>query len=312
MNTTCPEYNENGVQYLEWVSSYLGECAYSRMQIASVFIGISSIVFWIFAQVPQLIVNYQLQSADGLSPFFLGDSLNLAGCILTNQNAAQLYTAIYFCSMDLILISQFIYYHNKSRLVANRMQQVEQPFLQSPNKTLFCMISIFIFASTCLPSFQSTKINNSSHFGNRKLLTSIVNTPKPAYYIGMAIGWISAASYLGSRFPQLIQNFKRKSTQGLSPLMFFMAIMGNFSYSLSIFLYAQDWPDLWFHFPWIVGSAGTLVLDFIALQQFLRYKVDIKVVEVSYHIESQEYLPIGAKTGDEQRRAYYGRIGISS
>jgi PQ loop repeat protein len=39
-----------------------------------------------------------------------------------------------------------------------------------------------------------------------------------------ALGWISAALYVLSRIPQLLDNFKRKSTEGLSIIMFIMAV----------------------------------------------------------------------------------------
>ncbi|KAJ8316547.1 hypothetical protein KUTeg_005904 [Tegillarca granosa] len=49
--------------------------------------------------------------------------------------------------------------------------------------------------------------------------------------------------------------FKRKSTDGLSILMFVLAIIGNLTYGLSILVRQQNEAFLIQHLPWLVGSA---------------------------------------------------------
>ncbi|KAI0093733.1 PQ loop repeat-domain-containing protein [Irpex rosettiformis] len=80
-------------------------------------LGYTSIGCWLGAQFPQVIENYKRRSVDGLAwPFLvnwlLGDASNLLGCILTNQLPFQTYLAIYFCFVDLSLVSQYIYYRS--------------------------------------------------------------------------------------------------------------------------------------------------------------------------------------------------------
>nr|GAT53256.1 predicted protein [Mycena chlorophos] len=79
------------------------------------YLGYCSIACWLGAQFPQIIKNVQLQSAQGLAlPFlanwFLGDASNLLGCILTDQLAFQTWLACYFVSVDVVLLSQYLYY----------------------------------------------------------------------------------------------------------------------------------------------------------------------------------------------------------
>ena len=66
-------------------------------------------------QVPQLVVNYQVQSADGislvfLSVWFVGDVSNLFGALWARLVPTVVALAVYFCIADTILILQCIYY----------------------------------------------------------------------------------------------------------------------------------------------------------------------------------------------------------
>ena len=51
-------------------------------------------IAWLFAQLPQIVKNYQQGSVESLAPTFLlswmaGDATNLLGCILTDQLVFQ-------------------------------------------------------------------------------------------------------------------------------------------------------------------------------------------------------------------------------
>lgn len=69
---------------------------------------------------PQIYKNYQLQSASGLSIYFLGEWLlgdlsNLLGAILTKQAAWQVVVAGYYVFVDVVLVYQYFWYtHMKS------------------------------------------------------------------------------------------------------------------------------------------------------------------------------------------------------
>ncbi|MBW0527812.1 hypothetical protein O181_067527 [Austropuccinia psidii MF-1] len=83
------------------------------------YFGNLSQLFWLIAQIPQILKNYKTKSIEGLSFYFLlnwilGDLSNLIGCLLTNQLKFQRNLAIYFISIDLILILQFLIYKNKN------------------------------------------------------------------------------------------------------------------------------------------------------------------------------------------------------
>lgn len=121
--------------------------------------------------------------------------------------------------------------------------------------------------------------------------------------LGQVFGYLCAVLYLGSRLPQLLLNYRRKSTDGVSLLFFLFACIGNLTYVLSIVAYSPvcrgntsttddvDWV-LHRHRPhcrpgevatlygryilvnlsWLIGSFGTLLLDMAIFVQFFLYR----------------------------------------
>ncbi|KAH9541817.1 hypothetical protein CY35_14G085800 [Sphagnum magellanicum] len=48
--------------------------------------------------------------------------------------------------------------------------------------------------------------------------------------LGEVFGWIMAVIYMGGRLPQILLNIKRGTAEGLNPLMFMFALVGNITY----------------------------------------------------------------------------------
>ena len=107
--------------------------------------------------------------------------------------------------------------------------------------------------------------------------------------LGQIFGYICAVLYLGSRIPQLLLNYRRRSTEGISMLFFLFACIGNLTYVLSIFAYEPDCRDgprhcrngeakeiygryMAVNFSWLLGSFGTLVLDAGVFVQYFLYR----------------------------------------
>lgn len=88
---------------------------------------------------------------------------------------------------------------------------------------------------------------------------------------GQIVGWISAFLYLGSRIPQIMKNRKTKC-QGLSLMMFCLSVLGNITYCGAILFPSSTPEHVWLNLSWLVGAAGTIVLDFIVLAQFVHYR----------------------------------------
>lgn len=111
---------------------------------------------------------------------------------------------------------------------------------------------------------------------------------------GQIFGYICAVLYLASRVPQILLNYRRKSTEGLNALFFIFACIGNLTYVFSIFAFSPicsehlrgHWREgtceegealaiygryILVNLSWIIGSAGTLGLDFTVFAQFFLY-----------------------------------------
>ncbi|KAL4996299.1 PQ loop repeat-domain-containing protein [Aspergillus recurvatus] len=106
--------------------------------------------------------------------------------------------------------------------------------------------------------------------------------------LGQVFGYLCAVLYLGSRVPQIMLNYKRKSTDGVSLLFFLFACIGNLTYVLSILAYSPvcERPRhcepgevgklygryILVNLSWLIGSFGTLFLDMCIFIQFFMYK----------------------------------------
>ncbi|KAH8656502.1 PQ loop repeat-domain-containing protein [Tricladium varicosporioides] len=126
---------------------------------------------------------------------------------------------------------------------------------------------------------------------------------------GQIFGYICAVLYLGSRIPQLILNFRRKSTSGVSVLFFLFACIGNLTYVLSIFAYESPcvrkkhgcrngvaareyWRYIAVNASWLAGSLGTLCLDLGIFAQFFHYRErdadeDDSAIDDESHVENR-------------------------
>jgi uncharacterized protein with PQ loop repeat len=119
---------------------------------------------------------------------------------------------------------------------------------------------------------------------------------------GQIFGYLCAVLYIGSRIPQLILNYRRKSTEGVSLLFFLFACVGNLTYVMSILAYeprcgkelailgyergyggcaSGEWAEQYGQYmlvntSWLAGSAGTLLLDVAIFVQFWIYSQQTK------------------------------------
>ncbi|CUM52775.1 uncharacterized protein AC631_03044 [Debaryomyces fabryi] len=92
--------------------------------------------------------------------------------------------------------------------------------------------------------------------------------------------WICSLSYVSSRPPQIIQNYRTRSTNGLSPYTFLLAMIGNLLYAISIvssscILFKKDIDAfnsmMSANMPYVVSSMITFFFDTILLLQCLYY-----------------------------------------
>ncbi|KAJ8605713.1 hypothetical protein MRB53_041354 [Persea americana] len=96
--------------------------------------------------------------------------------------------------------------------------------------------------------------------------------------LGQIFGYGCAILYLGSRIPQLLLNFRRRSVEGISMLFFLFACHSSmFDAAASGHCSAQEATrKYWLYFAvnlsWLLGSFGTLLLDLVVFAQFYIYR----------------------------------------
>ncbi|KAI9250772.1 PQ loop repeat-domain-containing protein [Sporodiniella umbellata] len=262
--------------------------------------GYCSIAFWLNAQLPQVIENYRKSSADGLSLNFLciwlaGDTTNLIGTLLTDQLPFQSYLGFYFVTVDICLLLQWFYY-NRFRASQDEyliIPQQEDTFKNYPPNSLFQHPVPLNIQSTPILDDESAPFSSSASpskwytlsakDGNpvklMALLLFFLNPSASAHeasglvWIGRLSAWTCTCLYLMSRIPQLLKNRRRQSVQGLSASLFMCAACANLTYTLSILTHPnQTLESLLEALPYLIGSSGTLVFDFLIFSQFLYYR----------------------------------------
>ena len=277
--------------YIHWIADIFGECVVTTREQFSFGIGLLSTAIWMWAQLPQVYMNFKFKRVDGLSLQFLcllvlGDVSNLTGCLITGGLVTQVITSSFFCCIDSFCTIQYIYYKwiyprcCAKSLIDESMASISAAN-NSKNKSEFLPV---------LPGLATAALLSSSS----TLKSDYPNPYSKEYLPGTIIGWCSGVIYSSSRIAQIIKNFRRKRTDGLSIQFFVSAWLGNCTYAISIFLKDSHWGYIWMQFPWLVGSMGPMLLDFIVLIQFFYYRENSKRAEMIYN----EYNAIPEKDVD--------------
>ncbi|KAG0554551.1 hypothetical protein KC19_12G099600 [Ceratodon purpureus] len=112
---------------------------------------------------------------------------------------------------------------------------------------------------------------------------------------GEVFGWIMAAIYMGGRVPQIRLNIQRGTAEGLNPLMFTFALIGNLTYVGSILVRSMAWSQLKPNLPWLVDAVVCVLLDsFVSFHDHIIFWLYMCTYEFSflgcYRLELCRYL----------------------
>ncbi|KAK5775150.1 probable vacuolar amino acid transporter YPQ1 isoform X1 [Gossypium arboreum] len=121
-----------------WVERYFKDCLCNLKDDLSFGFGLTSLVCWGVAEIPQIITNFKTKSSHGVSLLFLltwvvGDVFNLVGCLLEPATLpTQFYTALLYTASTVVLVLQSIYYDyiyrwwKCRRIIADNMVEDEK------------------------------------------------------------------------------------------------------------------------------------------------------------------------------------------
>lgn len=277
-------------------------------QVSSLFSTVS-LISWMCAQLPQIYANYTAKSAEGISPLFLllwlcGDLLSFTSCLLNDVVLKfQVYLSLFFLLNDVTLCYQFYYYNSayprKHLQHAAPLDSAPEAFsseLETPTGNIHIRNSAVHESTSLTPPSGSS----SSSFGSVAVVAAMnaasvkampisddFSAPEGVFSglsaisstnIGFVLAWGCTFVYMASRCPQLLKNYRRKSVDGVSPMLFGSALAGNLTYTLSIltsceFLYDPNRSAFfWRQLPYIMGSAGTIVFDIAYFYQRHLYR----------------------------------------
>ncbi|GLB38390.1 putative protein with repeated motif present between transmembrane helices in cystinosin, yeast ERS1p, mannose-P-dolichol utilization defect 1, and other hypothetical proteins [Lyophyllum shimeji] len=235
-------------------------------------LGWVSIANWIIVYSPQIYENYSLQSGEGLSILFVlawlvGDLCNLFGAILGGLLPTVIILALYYSVCDLILLAQIYYYRwKRTRQLSRPLEQ--EPLLQTrherprnlPLLLRYTAALVFVVVVGVMAWWISSVLDARP-----------TSPPTKIRWEAQVLGWTSAVLYLVARIPQISKNLKTHC-EGLSPALFFFAIFGNVTFSLSIGAQGLTRKNLIANSGWLAGSALTVFLDVFVLGQVFYYR----------------------------------------
>ncbi|EJS42224.1 YDR352W [Saccharomyces arboricola H-6] len=274
---------------------------------------------------PQIIETYRDKTVDGLSPYFLlawlcGDITSLIGARLTGQLLFQILLAIYFLLNDSFVCGQYYYYgvvhQNKLATIGHEPKPL-LPELAENGELL--REEEDIIRGSSAGSHRSSRRRSaimaalaitqtiSAATASPISVTSQAGPPGDSFpdhskisQLGTILSWMGAFFYVGARIPQLIKNYNRKSTDGLSPFLFATTLLCNITYNMSIFtscqfLTSQNKREFVINeLPFIFGSAGTIAFDLIYFYQYyVLYATDMQLRELEREIYSPEEDSVG-------------------
>lgn len=253
-------------------------------KLAWIFSSVSN-ALWLFVFVPQLYQNYKTQKSVALSLYLLfclifGDVYSIISAYTKGLNIVIIYAAVYHIILDLIIIGQAVYYRRKAILLQESEEIEERTSLLNDEDNISTRTNDITFLEYpyLYLSLGEIILITSGIFVSLISCLFVILIKKDAIFIADIVGWLATSIFMLARIPQIILNFKRKSTAGLSLLSFIIINIANMFFLLSILILMYDLKqEEYFNYiknniQWIVGSSTTTLFDSIIFYQFYKYK----------------------------------------
>lgn len=287
----------------------------SQLSVISNGFSTLSLCSWICAQLPQIYTNFKNKSAEGISPtflilWFLGDFLSFTSCLMNDVVLKfQVYLSLFFLANDITLCFQYYYYNSVyPRTLYTSLNAVTEETAEPTGSDVVGDSEVYKTSarvihvrndSTSLDSLRTSNNSPTTSYNStaKKVVAASLISGSNAFKIftnelsklvtrednslerlGLFLAWLMTVVYMSSRCPQLYKNYKRKSVEGINPVLFGAALIGNITYTLSIlsscqFVYSDGKTEFFMkELPYILGSSGTVVFDVMYFYQRYIYR----------------------------------------
>jgi uncharacterized protein with PQ loop repeat len=253
-------------------------------ELSWIFGGISN-GLWLFVFIPQLYKNYKSKNGNALSLLLLfclilGDIFSVLSAVAKGLNVVIIYSALYHIVLDVIVISQIMYYRitknpsqtdniNEEVIDDDTQPLLEQEYQEDEEIYQYMYLSLgellFLIFSIIFSVVAS-------------ILLALLPNKDIVIFMADVLGWLATMIFITARLPQILLNYQRKSTKGLSLLSFIIINIANWCFLLSILILLYDIPEseylnfIKYNLQWIVGSGSTSLFDAVIFYQFYDYR----------------------------------------
>jgi uncharacterized protein with PQ loop repeat len=238
----------------------------------SIILGTIANVMWLIVLIPQLYTNYKLKNTESISlslviSWIYGDILVIVSGYLKHSNKMVIYGSIYHMGLIVLLGCQVLYYRNKMSYTT-----------LSNGSYTYVATSDTSSDTTSDTSSDMTSDTTSdtilTHSEKKYMLISIgtllISIPFISVYpdvMADIFGWSALSLFVFSRIPQIVLNYKRKTTHGLSINSFVLINVSNYVSLASILVDIHDYEDIFDNIQWIISPFITTILDVIIVYQ---------------------------------------------
>ncbi|KAJ3022249.1 hypothetical protein HKX48_006671 [Thoreauomyces humboldtii] len=264
---------------------------------ASLVAGYLSIGCWLIVFTPQIYQNWKRKSTTGLSALFIwiwliADICSILGATFHSLLPTIIGLSFYYAVVEVIMLVQMWYYareptssvstakgdslSERTPLLSAGTSTPTSTAATATTATKLCIVAGFVMLNVFHSSGAAGSGFGEPNAGAARVWSDDVGASgghaRQLVLLADVLGYVSAILYIGARVPQIYLNHVSRSCAGLSLLMFAFSVIGNTTYVASIFLQSTDATWLAVNAPWIAGSAGTLVFDFVVLGQFYAFR----------------------------------------
>ncbi|KAH0572241.1 Seven transmembrane protein 1 [Spironucleus salmonicida] len=258
-----------------FINAAFGDCKYNNLDYAQFIFGWLSLFCWVVANYPQIREQYLIKSSGGMSWGFIlflvsGDTLNLVSVFVLDLLFTQRILAAIWISMDIVMIFQQIFYSKKTPISRSIKVNLQEGII-------YGMIFAYVISLLITIGVLQGQLFTSTTGVFTECSTPVIS--KTRNIIGLVLGYATVPFYCLTRPFQIALNYKRKSVEGLSVVMFCITIAANVTQlsqlclsTASIYIFdSANISSSYDQIPYFLAAFVPVSLDVVILCQFYYY-----------------------------------------